>query len=37
AFQAAPLPPFMVELVQSGGLVPWMRGRMTTSEEERRA
>jgi 3-isopropylmalate/(R)-2-methylmalate dehydratase small subunit len=26
-FQAAALPPFMVELVQQGGLAPWIRSR----------
>jgi 3-isopropylmalate/(R)-2-methylmalate dehydratase small subunit len=26
-FQAAALPPFMVELVQEGGLAPWIRSR----------
>ena len=27
AFSSTPLPPFMLELLQAGGLVPWIRGR----------
>jgi 3-isopropylmalate/(R)-2-methylmalate dehydratase small subunit len=27
-FQARPLPPFMLELLSSGGLVPWIRSRL---------
>jgi len=30
AFRAAALPPFMVELVQEGGLAPWIRSRRAT-------
>ena len=30
-FQAIALPPFMVELVGYGGLVPWIRGRSNTA------
>ena len=30
-FQAAPLPPFMVELLGEGGLAPWIRARFGTS------
>jgi len=29
-FQAAALPPFMVELVRQGGLAPWIRSRSAT-------
>ena len=32
AFQAAPLPPFMIELVECGGLAPWIRNRGQTEQ-----
>jgi 3-isopropylmalate dehydratase small subunit len=32
-FQATPLPPFMVELVGCGGLVPWIRERHGANEK----
>jgi 3-isopropylmalate/(R)-2-methylmalate dehydratase small subunit len=28
SFAARPLPPFMVELIEAGGLTPWIRGRI---------
>jgi 3-isopropylmalate/(R)-2-methylmalate dehydratase small subunit len=31
-FQATALPPFMVELVQSGGLAPWIKARRPASD-----
>lgn len=35
SFQAAPLPPFILNLILSGGLVQWVRGRLTGIEEGR--
>jgi 3-isopropylmalate/(R)-2-methylmalate dehydratase small subunit len=32
-FDVPPLPPFMRELVGSGGLVPWVRGRLDATTE----
>jgi 3-isopropylmalate/(R)-2-methylmalate dehydratase small subunit len=36
-FHAAPLPPFMVELLNEGGLAPWIRKRFLRKEDDRSA
>jgi 3-isopropylmalate/(R)-2-methylmalate dehydratase small subunit len=33
AYRSAPLPPFMVELLQDGGLAPWIRARRPGGNE----
>ena len=30
-FQASPLPPFVIDMVRRGGLVPWVRSRLQSS------
>jgi 3-isopropylmalate/(R)-2-methylmalate dehydratase small subunit len=30
-FETAPLPPFIIDMVRSGGLVPWVRSRLESS------
>ncbi len=36
-FETEPIPPFMADMISSGGLVPWARDKLAGREESERA